>query len=1370
MPDITEAIRPTVQTEADRARSDALLAEHRASLDDAIGAVVHDSYPAVLVRLWQKSGYEPDPAWKLDQAKLNELADGLDPDLREGFGSVFSEEQARLVQINAQAMQDRRRALASMGWSGTALKLGASVLDPAALSAGLATGGLGTAAAFGGRAARVGNLIQAGLVASVPFAGLEAARAADDPSVGSLDVLAAAASGFGFGAAARATAAAGRPVRFLAAGAGQALPAAAIDSIRAMVGDERTADDVLFAATASFLMGGIAHSIHSGPDAMDAGARRAARRVEFNDFLAFARRTGAKLTGKGEAYFRDQLQPERPSSAWDTDAAENMAIDPAAGERGSKSARAADLPEVGHDRLSPLAKPLPKLQLKSILEDGGIPKYVLNPIAEQGHAGKSARAPVAETLEQVARGEIAEEVSGATRMAALAESLNRRGELSGIDLAELDAGQLRPGDAWRLDRRWRIEVDRVEADPFEGGEFVVVRAFEEGGGIPVGGTENIEPDPIEFVVGRGDKLPANAGSLVRGEAPSIAAAVAKDFEAKVGVPQAAMGAAAGSELAGPPPRGEVKFGDLDLSRVSDVHSAMARLGRIPTRFDMPGDVGQSDIPSFRLIANAIGPDPLLKADGTSVYTAREWVVDRDNGFTARVHTGFDALYGDYVRSTRDAGGKALSREDFMDEVGRAWRRPRGEYSNDPFINKAADLARSWTAEVHGVGVRHKVKGFDKFEADERYVTRLADRNKIDAAITRFGEQHVRTVLAEAIAAGSDGMSPEVANKVARAWLKNAGKLSDGTDVGRSRLFAADQSEELAKVLREAVPSITDAEVEDVLYAVKPRGESNLMDRAKRRISMDETYGRDVIDDAGGLHEKNLGTLRVEDLLENNAENILRLYSRQVHGAAAMAEVYRIARRGPDDVVESIDALLSRLARDARDLGHATPRGELKPAAASDLAKIEVMLKLVAGIPLSEQTALVRAARVVRNLNFWRVMSNVGSGIQNAGEILESIVENGAAATWKQIPAMFEVFKRASTGNLSNEVLRELELIGIGAERINRRIQSRIGDDEGVAVGLNRAELLSARAARLAGDVSLVAPVQSAIARINGLLIKQKWMDLAMSGKSMTPRRLAATGVDANMAERIAGQLRQFATRQQGLTGVRLLAANEERWADIEAASHFRAAVSKTARRLVLTNDPAASALWMTKESGKIISQLRTFAFGSWTNKLLHEVQMRDRITFTKLGVLTVGAAATYVARTYLESIGKPDRERYLRERLTPGAIAKAGFSRASWSSLIPTAVDTLVSDIGGRPQVFGYARTTGLTGGALFGNPSVDWARAAARTIGAVQAPFADDYDFSREDVRNIRDGLWIPNLLGVRNIIDQLTRKLPARSLKRAG
>lgn len=131
------------------------------------------SQSSITYRLLQNNPhFDPDPSFvmtpELQAAFQKEY--GLAPEMMSRFEVAVSEKHAAYIAQQAQRDQIAQQNLANAGWTGTALQLATTLLDPVSLGVGVATGGLGdmAAAAYGvGRAGRVVAQAGAGAAANV---------------------------------------------------------------------------------------------------------------------------------------------------------------------------------------------------------------------------------------------------------------------------------------------------------------------------------------------------------------------------------------------------------------------------------------------------------------------------------------------------------------------------------------------------------------------------------------------------------------------------------------------------------------------------------------------------------------------------------------------------------------------------------------------------------------------------------------------------------------------------------------------------------------------------------------------------------------------------------------------------------------------------------------------------------------------------------------------------------------------------------------------------------------------------------------------------------------------------------------------------
>ena len=108
-------------------------------------------------------GYQaPDPDFRLTEDNLKVFARDIPDQLVSEFSDAVSEDHAEAIRNRILKQMETDRKLASMGTTGVALQVGASLLDPGAIAAtaaiGAATGGLGLPAALAARFGKLGTI------------------------------------------------------------------------------------------------------------------------------------------------------------------------------------------------------------------------------------------------------------------------------------------------------------------------------------------------------------------------------------------------------------------------------------------------------------------------------------------------------------------------------------------------------------------------------------------------------------------------------------------------------------------------------------------------------------------------------------------------------------------------------------------------------------------------------------------------------------------------------------------------------------------------------------------------------------------------------------------------------------------------------------------------------------------------------------------------------------------------------------------------------------------------------------------------------------------------------------------------------------
>lgn len=772
------------------------------------------------------------------------------------------------------------------------------------------------------------------------------------------------------------------------------------------------------------------------------------------------------------------------------------------------------------------------------------------------------------------------------------------------------------------------------------------------------------------------------------------------------------------------------------------------------RASMASFVGQSDVPMILDVGFAVMPDPVPRQGEVTQYSLHDWAMRRREAYAARFNGELDIDFAEHRKTSLAANVDPMSRDEFKAEVSKAVRRQVASYSGDPIVNRVADRVRERFAELHDLAKRQGAYGWDRFDSRDTYLTRLHQRHLLDAGVLRFGEKEMVRLWAESIQSHSPNVDPKVAVAMARAVIRNGGKRGAQTF---DTLMFSDPGvlAERLKPLVESGEITPEAAAAAVAAITAPAQEAGVHPRAKTRINTDETYRTRLTDQSTG-EAVDTG---IEDFLDNDIEHIFEVYSRSVIGVSAIGELTRSLKARTGVEVRGIEGIKRLLAAEAEKAG---------VRADSDIAKIEAVLKMTAGYPLYENTMGRQIARGVRNFQRFRLMSSAMTGVRNSLELTDAVAELGMGAFMRQMPAIGDAAQASFLGGkVNSQLVRELGIIAAYGEGSNAfRLNGRV-DPETHAL-LSRPEQYVAFAGRLSGYLSLQTQTQNFLERTVGAVVQQKILDIALGRGTISAERARLMGWTPEDAEAIARFMKKYALRESaGAYGERLVSANEENWSGkgaVEAATKYRQGVELLTSRLVQQSNPAQSALWMTTEIGKIITQFKQFAIQSWENKALTELSVRDVRAFYKVMLGMGVAGAGYIATTVAESAGRPDADEYLAKRLTPEEVAKAAFARASFTALMPSAIDTTMN-FAGRDPLFANTRTTGLQQDLILGNPTVDWMLAAKQVPNATSHAFGqlwDDRSFTRDDLSTIQKGLGIPNVFGVKQLFEIAGQDLP--------
>lgn len=823
-------------------------------------------------------------------------------------------------------------------------------------------------------------------------------------------------------------------------------------------------------------------------------------------------------------------------------------------------------------------------------------------------------------------------------------------------------------------------------------------------------------------------------------------------------------------------------GDLNLNGVAYDPASYG------ARFDVSSRTSRSTTENVGRAANMLGIDHVPKQSGQTYYTVPEWVAEKHNANMGDLLTTTRDAYAGYAKAEQEAGRVPMKERQFREAAKAVYEsgNPSGNAHLDRLVEKVRTIRKADWDRMQ----RHGVAGAVDGTFDPTVIDRYTDRVQLDEAIGIHGYDAMLADIEERIRRHPKNAElakdPAALRAVAKSWLDNAATQQNRIGIEAAHTLDADSVAIYAAKLRRAVPTLTDAQINDIVYETGPAPNDGATPaKLRRQVRMDNAWENPALRTFkspvdGQIYSASLartgsdvsvGTpFKLDDVLLRDIVDIESMNSRYVNGRSGMAEVYRQFST-PERTVESLGGLLDLLKEQG-----ATP---------DEIDAIEFMAKNSLGIPTHKTTRFTKVARTLRNFSYARVI-NTATGIRNFGEVAGIVAENGISTMMKHaVPAIRDVIEQMRTGKASSATAIEVYQMGLGLEEINNKMLPQADESDYVpkpgTLGakfdkkLDVADRAAKKLANLTSTISLVGPTQTVLEHVAARTVSQVWLDFAQGRTTLSNERIKAAGIKPEMVDRIRAEIARPGTVAYDATAAGNVwqGFNWQNWNDVEAATALRQGIIKTVRRQVYRPHASELPMWAQSDIGKVFFQLRTFSFGGWSAKTLHSVKLRDRTAFTSAGLQLLSKGMIYAGLTYLYSLGRSDAEKYRNDRLSTDKIAKAAFSNAEFSSLVPLGVD-IAQAAQGKAPVFAFARTTGLgdapgVTGLLTSNPSADTIDKAFRTAGMPIKKARDlfEYQFginrsadpriTDKDIKAIQGGLPWQRMF----VIDQLFRRL---------
>ena len=690
---------------------------------------------------------------------------------------------------------------------------------------------------------------------------------------------------------------------------------------------------------------------------------------------------------------------------------------------------------------------------------------------------------------------------------------------------------------------------------------------------------------------------------------------------------------------------------------------------------------------------------------------------------------------------------------------------------DGALGEAVTVIRNHLKETLAHGKKMGV--FDESIPDDpRFLPRHIVSEVARAIDGDMGEEWMVDFLTESLIngskmAGGKPLKESLARRLAARYRKMA---MDPDDYVSLRAHSSEEWSKIAAELRQTFGKELDEagfDVEDFVGLIAPKADKKtLLGSNRKRLQFDEMYEKDGI--------------TFDQMLNNDLGHLLEIYTKRVIGAGEWKAGLKAL--APDEELVTVGDLKAWLRKST---------GHSKEGRATEDKFADTIYRSMMGLPLSDQATINKWTRRLMDLQFVRVMNQVG--FAQVPELYNAVAMNGLVASLKAIPALNILRKRAADGKLDRALLAEIEAAtGIGADVLRRLHINRMEVDMDFAGSGIQSAKLKGRAALgakydriMAGARGItylnpvgLGPMDMALRRFAAEGAVQNWVNQAFkvrkgvaefkdSWKSKSRSRLKDLGFDDDEVDALMVQLSKegvVEVQESVLGGFNVKKLNLDKWDDQLLADKFSTALYRHVNRVIQRTEVSTVSPWMNHPLGRVAVQFRTFAFTSFQKQLGYNMRRADASSANMMIGTAVFGSLAYYAQQQARAFGmRPaEREEFLYESLSLEKMISNGIMRAGWTSLMPSGITTVQDLAGYEPWFTNYGRSTGLGTGMVNGIPAVDFFNDIGKSAGSIFSQLAGNSDWSQADSKNLWKSIPLNNLLGLDNFFNRLNRESP--------
>ena len=427
---------------------------------------------------------------------------------------------------------------------------------------------------------------------------------------------------------------------------------------------------------------------------------------------------------------------------------------------------------------------------------------------------------------------------------------------------------------------------------------------------------------------------------------------------------------------------------------------------------------------------------------------------------------------------------------------------------------------------------------------------------------------------------------------------------------------------------------------------------------------------------------NISDIDLEPYLISDIEQISRFYHRSVAPDLELLDQF-----GSLDLADEIKALKkegkARIDK-ARKQGKTKLADDLTQLLKSDEDDINALVKLLRGRYKAPSNPDALVPRLGRNFRRANLITQGGlfavSSIPDIGAV---VFVNGLSRTVGAglIPMLtnFKSFKLAAA---------EAKRWGIAWDNIlntRARALEEVGDDGSRITSYERGLDNVSRNFSIA---NLLSPWNTAIKQFSSVVTAHRIMESVEAVADGTikrgdMRRLARSGINEQMARKMAQQTRKHGIRDGGL-----LSPQSNLWDDPELSKLFGGALRRDVNQQIVTPSVGERSLWMNTEVGKVLAQYKAFAMSATTRILMSGLQARDLSTLNGAAIMSSLGMMVYAHRQWVN--GRPlsdDPVVWMTEGVSRSGLTA---SLSEINSVIEGLTGVGLSTVTGGPQTGRY--------------------------------------------------------------------------------